>query len=154
MMKGTIRINLIFALIGFVVTFLFAFRNNLPVTSLIRGGIGAFVWFLLAFLFRIVLGALEPLPKENAASGSSAPNSRLDGEGDLRGAKLDMVTPDESDELNDLLKPDADKTRMTEERMAEGFTPLNPPKLVSNKERDPEELAKAVRHLTEDEGGR
>jgi hypothetical protein len=29
-----------------------------------------------------------------------------------------------------------------------GFTPLQPPKLVSMK--DPEELAKAVRHLKED----
>ncbi|OWA33785.1 hypothetical protein B9G55_20850 [Saccharibacillus sp. O16] len=153
-MKGTIRVNLIFALIGFVITFLFAVRTNLPVTSLIRGGIGAFVWFLLAFLFRIVLGALEPLPKEKTGGGSLAPNSAPGG--DTRGMALDMVTPDESDELNDLLKPDADKTRMTEERTAQinDFQPLNPPKLVSTQERNPEELAKAVRHLTEDEGGR
>ncbi|CAM3441441.1 hypothetical protein FTE24_000765 [Saccharibacillus sp. WB 17] len=153
-MKGTIRVNLIFALIGFVVTFLFAVRTNLPVTSLIRGGVGALVWFLLAFLFRIVLGALEPLPKENQGSGSSAPDG-IPGE-DTRGSRLDLVTPDESDELNDLLKPDADQTRMTDERTAQasGFKPLNPPKLVSTQDNDPEELAKAVRHLTEDEGGR
>ncbi len=153
-MKGTIRVNLIFALIGFVITFLFAIRTNLPVTSLIRGGIGAFVWFLLAFLFRIVLGALEPLPKDRTGGGSSAPNPVSNG--DARGMALDMITPDESDELNDLLKPDADKTRITEERTApiNDFQPLNPPKLVSTQEKNPEELAKAVRHLTEDEGGR
>ncbi len=153
-MKGTIRVNLIFALIGFVITFLFAIRTNLPVTSLIRGGIGAAVWFLLAFLFRIVLGALEPLPKDKQGSGSSEPGAALDD--DVRGARLDLVTPDESEQLNDLLKPDADKTRVTEERTGQidDFQPLNPPKLVSTKEKDPEELAKAVRHLTEDEGGR
>lgn len=152
-MKGTIRVNLIFALIGFIITFLFAVRTNLPVTSLIRGGLGALVWFLLAFPFRIVFGALEPLPKENQGSGSSAPAVPDE---DVRGSRLDMVTPDESDELNDLLKPDADKTRLTEERtgQANGFQPLNPPKLVSTQDNDPEELAKAVRHLTEDEGGR
>ncbi|NGZ75481.1 hypothetical protein [Saccharibacillus alkalitolerans] len=153
-MKGTIRVNLIFALIGFVITFLFAVRTNLPVTSLIRGGIGAAVWFLLAFLFRIVLGALEPLPKNKTGGGSLPPDLAANEE--VRGARLDMVTPDESDELNDLLKPDADKTRHIEERTVQenGFQPLNPPKLVSTKEKDPEELAKAVRHLTEDEGGR
>ncbi|MCQ4087213.1 hypothetical protein [Saccharibacillus sp. JS10] len=153
-MKGTIRVNLIFALIGFVITFLFAVRTNLPVTSLIRGGIGAAVWFLLAFLFRIVLGALEPLPKDQKGSGSL--NSDTASNEDVRGARLDLVTPDESDELNDLLKPDADKTSITEESLGQvdSFQPLNPPKLVTTKEKDPEELAKALRHLTEDEGGR
>ncbi|GGN90350.1 hypothetical protein [Saccharibacillus kuerlensis] len=153
-MKGTIRVNLIFALIGFVITFLFAIRTNLPVTSLIRGGIGALVWFLLAFLFRIVLGALEPLPKDNPVGNSAPPDKASDDE--VRGARLDMVTPDESDELNDLLKPNADKTRNIEERTVQenDFQPLKPPKLVSMKDKDAEELAKAVRHLTEDEGGR
>lgn len=153
-MKGTIRVNLIFALIGFVITFLFAVRTNLPVTSLIRGGIGAFVWFLLAFLFRIVLGALEPLPKDKTGGGSLTPGAASNQ--DTRGMALDMVTPDESDELNDLLKPDADKTRATEERTVQinDFQPLNPPKLVSAQDKDPEEMAKALRHLTEDEGGR
>ena len=153
-MKGTIRVNLIFALIGFVITFLFAVRTNLPVTSLIRGGIAAAVWFLLAFLFRIVLGALEPLSKDQESNGSTELGVALDH--DVRGARLDLVTPDESDQLNDLLKPDADKTRGTEERndQANDFQPLNPPKLFTTKEKDPEELAKAVRHLKEDEGGR
>lgn len=153
-MKGTIRVNLIFALIGFVITFLFAIRSNLPLTSLTRGGIGALVWFLLAFLFRIVLGALEPLPKEKTGSGSLAADP-VTGE-EMRGARLDLVTPDESDELNDLLRPDADKTRAAgqQREQVNDFQPLNPPKLVSTQDKDPEELAKAVRHLTEDEGGR
>lgn len=54
-----------------------------------------------------------------------------------------MTTPDENENLNELLKPKPDQT----DEGNNGFAPLNPPKLVSNK--DPEELAKAVRHLTD-----
>ncbi|WP_346657570.1 hypothetical protein [Paenibacillus sp. YPG26] len=57
---------------------------------------------------------------------------------------LDLTTPDETEELNDLLKQKPDVPSEPSE-----FSPLNPPKLVKTSEQDPEEMAKALRHLTE-----
>ncbi|MNP80381.1 hypothetical protein D3C76_1784720 [compost metagenome] len=58
---------------------------------------------------------------------------------------MDLSTPDEEEELKDLLKP---KPAAADQGSGD-FKPLQPPKLVSMK--DPEELAKAVRHLKEEE---
>ncbi|GAF09713.1 hypothetical protein [Paenibacillus pini] len=54
-----------------------------------------------------------------------------------------MTIHDESNELNELLKPKPNSYQQD----GNGFTPLDPPKLVTAK--DPEELAMAVRHLTD-----
>ncbi|NUU61397.1 hypothetical protein HPT30_13730 [Paenibacillus sp. JW14] len=139
MMIGNILINLLSGVVGFMLTFLVTYGNNLLMTSLIRGLFGFITWFLLAFLLRWVLGVMmkqtEPQELTDPAAG--------DGEEAL-GARLNISTPDEDEELKNLLKP----------KPAEGngdnggFTPLNPPKLVTMK--DPEELAKAVRHLKEE----
>jgi len=138
-MIGNFLINLIFGLIGFVLTFLVSFGNNLWTTSLIRGFLGFILWFMLAFVLRWVLGTIfqqSPIPEEEQSSGD-------EGETAL-GNTLDMVTPDEDEELKNLLKPKPGQGSGSEL----GFKPLQPPKFVSTK--DPEELAKAVRHLKEE----
>jgi len=135
-MKGNLRFNLVFGVIGFVLTLLFSLTNNLFMTSVIRGLVSFAAWFALAFLLRWVW-TMASTPQAESESHD------VEQEDAKTGTRLDLTTPDESDELNELLKP---KTDMSQERDA-GFTPLNPPKLVSKK--DPEELAKAVRHLTE-----
>jgi hypothetical protein len=61
------------------------------------------------------------------------------------GNKLDLITPEESDEIHLLLRND--KGNETE---SSDFVPLNPPKLVSKRVSDPEELVKALRHMSED----
>lgn len=93
-------------------------------------------WFLLAFVLRWTLGVVARPDLGNAQSRAS---SQVDGVG----GNLDLTTPDENEDLNELLKPKPEQT----DEGNNGFAPLNPPKLVSNK--DPEELAKAVRHLTD-----
>ncbi|MWV43525.1 hypothetical protein GRF59_07745 [Paenibacillus sp. HJL G12] len=135
-MKGNLRFNLVFGVIGFILTLLFSLTNNLFMTSVIRGLVSFVIWFVLAFLLRWAWTAVSAPPAEEA------PVSGKD-EDMPTGNQLDLTTPDESDELNELLKQKPD---LSNERGA-GFTPLQPPKLVSTK--DPEELAKAVRHLTE-----
>lgn len=131
-MKGNLLFNLVFGAVGFVLTLLISMGNNLFMTSLIRGLISFVIWFLLAFLLRWVWGVVSVPEAEQEAAVEQE-----------RGARFDVTTPDESDELNDLLTP---KPASVQEDGG-GFTPLNPPKLVSAK--DPEELAKAVRHLSE-----
>ncbi|WP_229696125.1 hypothetical protein [Paenibacillus albidus] len=132
-------INLIFGLVGFFFTFITTYGNNLLQTSIIRGLFGFVVWFVLAFLLRWVLGFIT----KSSASPEAVDDNPEEG-GEALGVKLDISTPDEDDELRNLLKPKP----APEERNSEGFTPLQPPKLVSMK--DPEELAKAVRHLKEE----
>ncbi len=138
-MIGKMRFNVLFGLIGFVFTFLVSIGNNLLMTSLLRGLFGFILWFMLAFLIRWVLGVIftqAPKPEEGS---STIPNNN---EG--LGNSFDVMTPDEDEELKDLLKPKPGQGSGDEL----GFKPLQPPKLVSTL--NPEELAQAVRHLKEE----
>ncbi|GIP21450.1 hypothetical protein [Paenibacillus sp. J22TS3] len=139
-MAGKIGFNWLFGAIGFIITFIVSFSNNILVTSVVRSCIAFVVWFVLAFALRWLLGFLTSPPAEPELPVMEAEQE----EETDRGTVLDMTTPDESEELNDLLKqkPDAPSE-------PSGFSPLNPPKLVKTSEQDPEELAKALRHLTE-----
>lgn len=137
-MSGNILLNVLFGVIGFVFTFLINQGHNLLGTSLIRGFLGFVIWFVLAFFFRWVLGTI--IKQSNASD-----INENDSEGnEALGANFDLRTPDEDVELINLLKPKTGEGNGS----SEGFTPLQPPKLVSLK--DPEELAKAVRHLKEE----
>ncbi|MEF2965188.1 hypothetical protein V3851_05025 [Paenibacillus sp. M1] len=141
-MSGKIRIYFLFGFIGFLVTYAVSAGNNLFTTSLFRGLIGFAAWFALSYAAGWVINFLKeqetpPDVKELAA--------KLDEE--EIGSSLDITTPDQNDELIDLLKQTPDNGQQGEE-----FTPLQPPKLVKTQgdgDKDPEELAKAVRHLTE-----
>ncbi|MGG1616887.1 hypothetical protein ACIFQM_15885 [Paenibacillus sp. NRS-1782] len=140
MLFGSLRINLWSGVVGFILTFVLSTGSNLLTTSLIRGLVAFVFWFLLAFVLRWTLGVVARPDLGNAQSRAS---SQVDGVG----GKLDLTTPDEDENLNELLKP---KPEQTDGKNTD-FAPLNPPKLVSNK--DSEELAKAVRHLTDKQGG-
>ena len=137
-MIGKLRYNLWAGAAGFIFTFLFSIRNNLWLTSLNRAIIAFAAWFLLAYLLRWVFTlAFAPADLSAKQNGTDA------GPEEQVGARFDMTTPSQDDEeLMNLLKQEP-------ENKPEGgaFVPLDPPKLVSNK--NPEELAKAVRHLTE-----
>ncbi|WP_246059460.1 hypothetical protein [Paenibacillus lautus] len=122
-------------IVGFVFTFIFSIRNNLWMTSMYRALIACAIWFLLAFLLNWMFAAI------------TGPRATVQGDDDTqreqnRGTVLDLSTPDEDRELMDLIHSESSSKENGD------FVPLNPPKLVSTKE--PEELAKAVRHLTEE----
>ncbi|MGG6311145.1 hypothetical protein [Paenibacillus macerans] len=139
-MTGKLRYYLLLGFIGFLITFAASAGNNLFMTSFIRGLISFAVWFALAFAAGWMLGFLREMP-----SGHTA----IQDEGLLaeqgKGGNLDLTTPEESEQLNELLKP---SPVSTEEDMQ--FTPLSPPKLVKTPDdKDPEELVKVIRHLTE-----
>ncbi|WP_334072962.1 MULTISPECIES: DUF3784 domain-containing protein [Paenibacillus] len=131
---------LLFGFIGFLITYAVSAGNNLFMTSFIRGLIAFVVWFLLAFAANWVITFLkeqEPQPDVRDLTDALKEQDK--------GASLDLTTPDQSEELNDLLKQTPEDQSQTQE-----FTPLNPPKLVKTlDDKDPEELAKVVRHLTD-----
>lgn len=150
-MIGNIKINLWFGVIGFIITFLVSFGNNVWTTSFVRSCLGFVIWFVLAFLLRFMLGILAS-PADAASKTPITvrdPNEteipeQLRQEDQQRGNNFDMTSPDQDSELNDLLTPKPEK-----DGGSTGFAPLDPPKLVSTKQQDPEEMAKAVRHLTQ-----
>ena len=141
MMIGNVIFNVLFGLIGFILTFLVTVGNNLLLTSLIRGFFGFVLWFVLAFVLRWVLGFIfkdSVNPNDLQSSTDIVHDESI-------GNTLDIRTPDEDEELKNLLKPQPPGQATGSEL---GFKPLEPPKLVTLK--DPEELAKAVRHLKEE----
>jgi len=139
-MSGKLGYYLLFGFIGFLITYAVSAGNNLFATSFIRGLIAFAVWFLLAFAANWVITFLkEQDPRPDVRDLTDALKEQD------KGASLDLTTPDQSEELNDLLKQTPKDQSQTQE-----FTPLNPPKLVKTlDDKDPEELAKVVRHLTD-----
>lgn len=142
-MRGNLRSNAIWAGFGFLITFLLSLRHNILTTSLLRGLVSGLIFFLLIyvarFLIRTVIGdqGESSIPFTTAATGNKpADESQL-------GRSLDLTTPDEGDELNQLLKPQQPGTE-------EAFAPLDPPKLSTRITDDPDRMAQALRQMTEE----
>ncbi|OUS71575.1 hypothetical protein B1748_26415 [Paenibacillus sp. MY03] len=152
-MLGSWRWNVGFGIAGVGLTVIFSLGNN-PMSVILMRSLYAFVaFFVVAFAARFVLGViLQPPAIPMGPSEEEAD--------DPRGAEMDLRTPDESDDLNQLLKAQLQQgassspqpaTQPVKEGANEGassFKPLSPPQLVSTAGKQPEELAKAVRHLT------
>lgn len=148
-MQGTWRWNVVFGITGVVLTVLFSIGNN-PLSVIMLRSLYAFVaFFVLAYPARYVFASIFKPP---AMIGD------LQESEEAKGHSLDMTTPDEGEDLNELLKaqmqgatPSEGQPEMkgaaTEEAEA-GFQPLTPPQFVSATNKQPEEMAKALRHLT------
>ncbi|QGQ96253.1 hypothetical protein EHS13_15885 [Paenibacillus psychroresistens] len=128
-MIGTILWNVVLGVFGFILSFIISIPNNIFTTALKNGIYSGIILFLVAFLFRWIFGTLL----------LTAP-----GETHI-GNKFDLITPDESDEIHQLIRNDKEKEAESSE-----FIPLNPPKLVSKRVLEPEEMVKAIRHMSED----
>ncbi len=101
-MKGNLRFNLVFGVIGLVLTLLFSLmNNNLFMTSLIRAVVSFAAWFALAFVLRWAWTIASAPQAESEFNDWKAEDAQT-------GTRLDLTTPDESDELNELLKPKTD----------------------------------------------
>ncbi|MBD2870714.1 hypothetical protein [Paenibacillus arenilitoris] len=146
-MLGTWRWNAVFGGVGVVLTAAFSFGSN-PVAVVMLRSFYAFVaFFVLAYAARALLAYILRPP-------TLAPSQS--GQEDGLGAQFDAKTPDETDDLNQLLKSQLQEgatAQPPEEKQAKAadaaqFRPLKPPQLLSTKNSQPEELAKAIRHLT------
>ncbi|GKU78650.1 hypothetical protein [Paenibacillus sp. L3-i20] len=146
-MLGTWRWNVAFGILGMGLTVLFSIGNNPLSVILLRSLYACIVFFVLAYAVRAILAIILRPP---AIVGDPFVQH------EEKGGQLDLTTPDERDDLNDLLKTQlqggvgeaqsgqADKPNELEQ----GFRPLAPPQFVSTNNKQPEDLAKAIRHLT------
>lgn len=143
-MSGKVKYYLLIGFIGFLITFAVSSGSNLLATSLLRGGLAFVGWAALAFVGNWMLNFMKEHGENSEESQILAAISEQ-----VKGGNLDLTTPDESDEINDLLKQPIEGANPATTH--EGFAPLTPPKLVKTpNDNDPEELVKVVRHLTEE----
>lgn len=132
-MIGTILWNVIGGLVAFVGTFLLSIQTNLFITSFLRGLYSFVIMFVLLFVARWVIGLL--LHTKNPVTDVQASKEiHKETEQSHVGKHFDLVTPDEDTNASSVIESD--------------FSPLNPPKLETKTESDPERLAQAVRHLS------
>ena len=150
-MIGSWRWNVAFGLAGAILTTIFSISSNLIDVVLLRSLYAFISFFVVAYAVRAIFSQIIKPPALTPALHAGE---------EEKGAQLDLVTPPQTDDLNDLLKSqltDADiqqtddqksiKKEQEQQKQAE-FKPLNPPQFVSSKNTEPEELAKAIRHLT------
>lgn len=147
-MLGNWRWNLWFGIFGFVLIFLISLSNNPLITSLLRGTYALFTFFLIAYSVRFVFGVVF-----NSAS-SSHQEGIAETEQALTGTRVNYVTPDEGEDLNEVLKAQMSQNSVPKTAQAavdngqDQFQPLKPTQLVSTDKIEPEELTKVIRHLT------
>lgn len=141
MMIGTIRINVIVASLACLFTFALSISNNLFLSSLIKSGYSFLMLFVVTFGFRWVLGLLiGNVPSLENASPANDSSSV--------GNNLDLITsPDEDEETRELMKSNLGNNNAS---LSNDFSPLKPPKLVTKNNLDAEQLAGALRRMSED----
>ncbi|TYP77630.1 hypothetical protein [Paenibacillus methanolicus] len=143
-MIGTWRWNAALGIIGGLLTMLASMGGNGLLISAVRCVYAFVAFFVLGFLFR---AALAMILRQPAPSSETILTDELEDES--KGRRVDYATPDESDELSDLLREQMNgKQPSVNSEEQPVFKPLQPEKLMSTQNRDPEELAKAIRHLT------
>lgn len=145
-MFGTWRWNAGLGLLGLILTIVFSIGKNPVPVALLRSGYAFIAFFLLAYVLRFVWAMI-------IKTSNTQEQQEQQVEAEEKGTQLDLTTPDDQEDLNELLKPKQD-TKATPSAANDGqgeqtdFKPLTPTKLVSTQGNDPEQLAKAVRHLT------
>ncbi|ANE47560.1 hypothetical protein SY83_16155 [Paenibacillus swuensis] len=138
-MIGTIRWNVIGALAGMLLTFGLSSSTNLLQTSVIRSLYCFALVFFIIFFLRWLAGLFMAMGESSPELTSSSNHDE-----EMKGSTLDYTTPDDGQELHELLKEGHEA-----ERIDLSFSPLEPPQLINKNKLQPEELAKAIRHLNE-----
>jgi hypothetical protein len=145
-MIGTIRINLIVSMIAGIFTFLLSVGNNLFLTTCLRSLYSFVFLFILTYAFRFLLAVFggtdffTPLASEQSESDSDE---------DHLGSQLDLATPDDDEATRQMLRNNMDNPGQTLDDDLP-FSPLTPPKLITKNNLDPEQLAGALRRMSED----
>lgn len=138
-MIGSIRWNFFVGALAFIVTFILSMSKNIWLTTVIRSFYSFALLFVLMFLCRFLLGTFAGL---NRLSAQEQEAEGAEG----KGTAVDAVTPDQDEELRELLKSGVDPNKTA----AADFSPLNPPKLRMKEQPSPEEMAQAVRRMSDE----
>lgn len=147
-LHGSIRWNMGFGAIGFLISTLISLNSNVWGTSLLRGLFAFIIWFLVAYGLRYVAQVLRT-PEGATLQGEHTQDAELN-----VGASVNISTPDDTESLYSMLHSNTNEDNSSvnhqkeaNDKEGEGnFTPLTPPKLVSKPMND-EQMAQAVRHL-------
>ncbi|KIL35309.1 hypothetical protein SD71_14860 [Cohnella kolymensis] len=145
-MIGSWRWNVLFGGFGAMLTFLISLSNNPIGTTFLRSIYALLTFAMIAFVVRLALGVLMS-PAMIPAAGPGASSNIAEGSEDERGAVLDMMTPDEDDTLSELMK---EQWTDGKGQPLKGFEPLQPKRLVSLDNPDPEQVVQAIRRLTDE----
>lgn len=146
-MIGTGRWNVIFGLIGGLITFASSLSSNGFAISTYRFIIAFAIFFLLMFFVRFILnGIVHKFPQDPPEEITSPPVSD-EGKGEF----VDYSTPDETIELSDLLRKQLEQevSKHSNKNTNEiQFEPLKPEKINSSGPLTPEQLALVLRQMT------
>ncbi|MFC4598965.1 hypothetical protein [Cohnella hongkongensis] len=142
-MKGSWRFTIGFGVFGALLTCVISLSNNPLGTTLLRSLYAFLAFAALALALSFVLGQLLAPGKPAAAAAESGPD---------RGSVLDLTTPDEGEALSEMLKEQWTDGRpeATADEEVKGFQPLQPKRVVSLDNPNPEEVAQAIRRLTDE----
>src|SRR5690606_20811430 len=140
-MIGTVRWNFILAFTGFLLTFILSAGDNFLVRALINSFYSFIILFMIGFAARWLLGTAAGLKTANSVEQGDSFDVIPDVE-DPRGAAFDAATPEDGS-LNEMIKEQLGAEQTSE------FVPLTPRKLASAPHEDGEQLAQALRRLTE-----
>ncbi len=143
-MNGSWRFTIGFGVFGALLTCVISLSNNPLGTTLLRSLYAFLAFAALALAAGFVLGQLLSPGKQLAASGADASPDR--------GSMLDLTTPDEGEALSEMMKEQwADgKPETTKDEGVKDFQPLQPKRVVSLDNPNPEEVAQAIRRLTDE----
>lgn len=147
-MIGSYRWNLFAGGIGLIGTLFVSLPNNIWETALIQSLYSFLSLFLLTFVIRWVFGFLI----RTSNTGSSKSGIKHGQEtGSPRGRTIDLSTPADGDpNLPEVEQQQGTGTSGAPTDEDSLFTPLNPPKLSTKLEQDPEELVRALRRMTDE----
>jgi energy-coupling factor transporter transmembrane protein EcfT len=148
-MIGTIRINWIVSLAAGIFTFLLSVGNNLFLTTCLRSLYSFLILFILTYAFRFLIGVFggadffAPRPADAVDQTAASSN-----EGHL-GSQLDLATPDDDEATRQMLRNNLDNPgQALDDDLI--FSPLTPSKLITKNNLNPEQLAGALRRMSED----
>jgi hypothetical protein len=147
-MIGSYRWNLFAGGIGLVGTLIISLPNNIWETALIQSLYSFLSLFLLTFIIRWVFGFLIRTSNAGSLKAGAVHHQESDSP---RGRTIDLSTPADGEPILPRVEQQQGTgtyaASMDEDSV---FTPLNPPKLSTKLEQDPEELVRALRRMTEE----
>lgn len=138
-MHGKIRWNFLIGVAGAVLVLLISLPNNVWFTAMTRSLYAFVIFFLFTFVIRWWLGTIA-----TEADSVEAGETSEDGVG----SQIDLQTPDDADAMLPPRNPDREQAG--EDEADDPFQPLNPPKLETKPDHTPEQMADALRRMSEE----
>jgi len=143
-MIGSWKWNVYVGIMAMLTTLLISAMNNEWLTSLFRSSYAFIIVFAAMYVIRFVLGTIAGLNDFTNFDAHTMIESSNHSTNQT-GSSVNLSTPSD-----DLLVAELLKEQLNADQNVDGFTPLQPQKLVSKEKLDPEMLAQSLRHMSEE----